>query len=208
MTELKSLDERISELTRTIFDQAKIEIEMLWSEARQKETEILDKAKMDAERIHAEILTKAKNEAKLLKEEKLAEVKLSARVEAYERREKILETTLKLVKERLANITAMPEYRPALKGLVCEAIQHLQTASVILHFDPDSRKIIQNMDIERIASDLNVQISIGDELKEGVGVTAQDESGHRLFENTLSLRMERNLDKLRSIIFRQLMGEM
>lgn len=124
---LKSMDERIADLTRTILDAAQADAEKINTEARHQESEILKRGELQAKQLYAEILDKARREAELRKEEKLAEITVKARVEAYERREQLLENVFSQVQDRVANIPDESNYAEALMGLVREAIRYLQS---------------------------------------------------------------------------------
>lgn len=204
---LKSIDERIADLTRTILDAAQADAEKINAEAMHRESEILKRGELQAKQLYAEILEKARREAELRKEEKLAEITVKARVEAYERREQLLETVFSQVQDRLVNIPSESLYAEALMGLVREAIRHLQSKNVVLKFDAKSRKLVSEEDLKKLSSELGTRIEIGENLIEGTGVVAMDEKGHRSFENTLERRLERQLVRLRSKVFEILIGE-
>ncbi len=204
---LKSIDERINELTRTILDAAQSDAEKISAEARQKESEILKRGELQAKKLYADILEKARREAELRKEEKLAEITVKARVEAYERREQLLEIVFSQVQDRLANIPDEPDYAESLMGLAREAILQLQSKNVILKFDAKSHKFINEEHLKKLGSELGVRIEIGENLREETGVVAMDEKGHRSFENTFERRLERQMERLRSKVFEILIGE-
>ena len=204
---LKSLDERITELTRSILDEAKSDVEKIQAEAQQKESEILKRGKLQAEQLRTEILEKARRDAELRKEERLAEITVKARVEAYERREQLLEATFEAVRKRLPRVPDEPGYLDALMDLMREAIQQLQSEKAILRFDAASRKLIGEEAINELGAEFGVALSIGEDLSEGIGVVAQDEKGHRIFENTLEMRLERQIERLRTTVFSILIGE-
>ena len=204
---LKSIDERIVELTRSVLDAAQADAEKINTEARHQESEILKRGELQAKQLYAEILDKARREAELRKEEKLAEITVKARVEAYERREQLLENVFSQVQDRVANIPDESNYAEALMGLVREAIRYLQSKNVVLKFDAKSRELISEEDLRKLSSELGTRIEIGENLIEGTGVVAMDEKGHRSFENTLERRLERQLERLRSKVFEILIGE-
>lgn len=204
---LKSIDERVTELTRTILDAAQADAKKINAEAKHRESEILKSGELQAKQLYAEILEKARREAELRKEEKLAEITVKARVEAYERREQLLESVFSQVQDRLVNIPDEPSYAEALMGLVQDAIRQLQSKNVVLKFDAKSRKIISEEHLKKLGSELGIQIEIGENLSEETGVVAMDKKGHRSFENTLERRLERQLERLRSKVFEILIGE-
>ena len=204
---LKSIDERIVELTRSVLDAAQADAEKIQGEAKHKEAEILKRGDLQAKQVYAEILEKARREAELRKEEKISEITVKARVEAYEHREQLLEIVFSKVQDHLPNVPNEPNYPEALMGLVQEAIGQLQSKNVVLHFDVKSRELIPEETLKKLGSELVTQIEIGENLTEGTGVVATDTKGHRTFENTLQRRLERQMERLRSEVFEILIGE-
>ena len=57
---LKSIDERIVELTRSVLDAAQADAEKIQGEAKHKEAEILKRGDLQAKQVYAEILVKAR----------------------------------------------------------------------------------------------------------------------------------------------------
>ncbi len=204
---LKSLDERILELSQTILDAAQTDVEKIHTEAQHKESEIRKRGDLQAKQLFNEILERARKEAEFRKEEKLAEITVKARVEAYERREQLLETVFKHVYNRLPNVPDEPDYPEALMGLIREAVVQLRSSNVILHLDAKSRNLFQEEQMQKLSAELGTRVEIGEDLTKETGVVATDEKGHRTFENTLERRLERQMERLRSEVFEILIGE-
>ena len=55
---LKSIDERIVEITRSVLDAAQADAEKIQGEAKHKEAEILKRGDLQAKQVYAEILEK------------------------------------------------------------------------------------------------------------------------------------------------------
>jgi len=204
---LKSIDERIEDLSRAIIEEAHADADMLRSVAKLKENVVLEAGQKQAEKIRAEILENAKLEAERLHEERLAEVAIKAKIDWLEKREELLNTVFQTVKLRCKNLLESDAYPQALQGLIIDATRQLQTKQVWLHLDSSSRKLLDEKALAEIGKNLNVEIHLGDDLKDGIGVIAQDEQGHRFFDNTLETRLNRQMESLRSEVYKILMGE-
>lgn len=204
---LKPIDERIEDFTHAIHGEAEAEAEMLKTEAKAKETEILKQGQLRVERIRAEILEKARMEGERLSEERLAEVNIKAKIEWLEKREKILELVFQTAKSEIINLVNTQEYLKALIGLVTDGIYQVQSQQVVLHVDRASKGLINKDILNDLRSNLGVEIELGDDLQNGIGVVVSDISGHRMFDNTLEARLNRNMENLRSDVYKILMEE-
>lgn len=204
---LKSLDGRIQDLTRAIIDDARAEVIQLHTEAKAKETEILTAGEKEADQIRKEILDQAQKESAAYKEKALADIQMQARMLWLERRELLFSKVFDNAKQRLSSLIQTPEYALALKGFVKEAVSNIQATTVRLHFDDFSRGLISDLDLKTIQEELKVKLLIGENIQKGIGVVAETEDGHRHYDNTLEVRLQRQQMGLRSAVYRILMGE-
>ncbi len=204
---VKTLDDRIEVLIRTIREDARREIEELRAETDKKEAEILAEGKLRAEKLRSEILEKAKLEALARKEEALAELKLEEKKMMLERREALINEVFESVKDEIPILVNKTDYAQFLPGLVKEAVLNLETDRAVLHFDTVSRGLISEPDIEIIGDEIKTQLTVGDDIYQGNGVIVTDRAGHRVYDNTLQTRLERDKELLRAKIFRILMEE-
>lgn len=204
---LKSIDERIEDLSRAIIEEAHADAEMLKSVAKLKVNVVLEAGQKQAEKIRTEILENAKLEAERLKEERLAEVAIKAKIEWLEKREELLETVFQTVRLRCKSLLESDEYPQALQGLIMDAVGQLQSNQVWLHLDSVSRSLLDEKSLDVISESLGVEMHVGDDLTDSIGVIAKDALGHRIFDNTLETRLNRQMESLRSDVYKILMGE-
>ena len=204
---LKSIDERIEDLSRAIIEEAHADAEMLKSVAKLKVNVVLEAGQKQAEKIRTEILENAKLEAERLKEERLAEVAIKAKIEWLEKREELLETVFRTVRLRCKSLLESDEYPQALQGLIMDAVGQLQSNQVWLHLDSASRSLLDEKSLDVISESLGVEMHVGDDLTDSIGVIAKDALGHRIFDNTLETRLNRQMESLRSDVYKILMGE-
>ncbi len=204
---LKSIDERMDELIRAITEEAQGEAEKLRSEASQREAEIIDAGKQEAEKIRDQILSEVKKESEALKDKKIAQAQNQEKITWLAQREQLITEVLTQVRSRFPELPNRHNYPDILMELMHDAILRLQSQQVILHFDPISRTKIDEHKLQNLALELGVEIVIGEDLKNGLGVVASDPEGHRTLENTFEVRMESQMDVLRAGIYHILMGE-
>lgn len=204
---LKSLEHRVDDLIYAIEEDSKAEIKKINEETKSKISAILEAGKKEAEQIRAKILEEAASRANALGDEKRAEIQQKAKMQWLEKREKLLSEVFEAARSQFPKLLKSDDYAHAILDLTQEAVLHIQTDKVILHFDASSHSLITENDLSKLASSMNVQIEVGSDLTSGIGVIAQDVEGHRVFDNTLEARLDRMMSSLRSPVFKILMGE-
>lgn len=204
---LKSLDERLGILTKAILEDAQSDAAKVQEEAQQKADEILRDAKRQAETIRKGILSRVVHDVEILEEEKRSEEKMKAQMLWLSRRQVLLDKVFQEVQKRIPGLVSSPDYAIHLEGLIVEALTNIQSDTVILHFDPQSQQCINDEFIGRIAEKTHLQITIGDPLDTGTGVTAETTDGRRRIDNTLENRLQRQRQQLRANVYHVMMGE-
>ncbi len=203
---VRPISERINDLLRVIQDESRSEVDKLMAGARSTEAEILDSGARQADELRSEIIGKAKSDAYTRKEEALAEAAGKARMEWLKKREELISEVFENARKRINSFVEDPRYADALPALVKEAVTQLDTENVVLHFDQRSRELLREEDLRQIATETHAKLSVGDDISEGIGVIAEFPDGHRFFNNTLELRLERQMTKRRAGVLDILMG--
>ena len=206
--EIRSLDERIDDLIRTIKDDASAEIEAIRLQTAQSEAEILKEGEHQARLVRQAIIDKAQQDALKHRDELKSAQQLKEKKALLEHREALLQAVFDEVEVQLSQVVRMPEYRKVLPEIMRESLLSLEMPDAILHFDVYTRGLITEESIHEMSKALQMQIRIGENLETGFGVIATDQSAKRQFDNTLQARLYRKKKFLRSEIYRILMGEM
>lgn len=203
---VRPINERINDLLRVIQDESRSEVDKLMAQARATEAEILASGDRQADELRNEIIEKANSAAYTRKEEALAEAAGKARMEWLKKREELISEVLEKARKSIHRIVEDPGYADALPALVREAVTQLDTENVVLHFDQRSRELLREENLRQIAAETKTKLSVGNDILEGIGVIAEFPDGHRFFNNTLELRLERQMNKHRAGVLNILMG--
>jgi len=200
-------DENIERLSRDILQQAQAEAEQLISEANIKAEQIRNRAKIDASAEQEKILGQAKRDAERIHSQALATTQLKARTMQLEAREKLLLSVFEAASSQITSVQQGSDYEATIEKLASEAIQQIGSKKVVLRADKTTKKILQESLIKKLSSQLNVEITLGDDLTDKTGVIAVTPDGHLNFDNTLETRLGKLENELRAPVYHLLMGE-
>ena len=204
---MKTTEEDIKALSRAVISDARGDAEQNLSEARAKADAIRKQAEQDAAAERDRILQKATQEAERLRSQSVASAQLKARTLELEQREKLLEQVFGTARQQLASVQKSTDYEKTAQRLLNEALVRLGAAKVVVRADATTQKLFSAAVLEKISKELNIQMKLGEPLKQGTGVVVETEDGRRQYDNTLETRLARLQDTLRSPVFHLLMGE-
>ena len=204
---LKTTEERMQALTRAVMNEAGSEAEKIKEEARQKAEGIRREAEQKAKTERETIINQARQKASSIKSQNIASARLKAQMLWIERREKLLNQVFETALQRLENTTQWSNYDQIVNRLVKEAVEALGANSARIHADKVTLQMLKDGMLEKITSELKLELEPGNILESGTGIIVETMDGHRQFDNTLETRMERLQDTLRSPIYHILMGE-
>ncbi len=202
-----TVDGNVQELTLAIVGEARAEADELRNQAQTKADGIRKRATSDADRERQAILLKATEEAERLRAQGLATARLRARSLQLEHREKLLNKVFTAVAERLPAVPERKDYDTIARGLAREALSQLHAPKVQLLADAATRRVLTSAVIDKIAKELEVDVSLGDVLPRGLGVVAQTDDQHLQFDNTLETRLARLKSALRAPVYDILVGD-
>jgi vacuolar-type H+-ATPase subunit E/Vma4 len=204
---IRSVEENIQALTRTVLNEARAEAERLSADAEAKAEAVRNQAQNQAVAERAEILARATQEAERIRSQSGASAQLQARTVALARREKLLNNVFDVVRQQLPDVAQRADYDQIARQLLREALLHLGADTVLIQADALTRTHLTDQVLAEIAADLHMQVQHGELLEQGVGLSVQTEDGHRQYDNTLEARLARLQNALRAPVLRLLMGE-
>jgi vacuolar-type H+-ATPase subunit E/Vma4 len=204
---MRSVEENVQALTRTVLNEAHAEAEQIVAEARAKAEAIRQRAQEQASAQRTEILARASQEAQLLHSQAVASAQLQARTDELERREKLLDSVFDAARRQLPGVQQRADYDQIARQLLREALMHLGADAARIQADELTRVHLTDQVLSEISTELGVQVQHGMPLKQGVGLIVQTMDGHRQYDNTLEARLSRLQNTLRAPVLRLLMGE-
>jgi len=204
---LKELAESLEKLHSRILSDAKLKAAEIIRDAEEKAKQILDGARAQAQRDADEILSKASLEAESIRRGILSSRIRANRLRVLDEKNKIVQSVLESVEQRLSDIARTDQFQPALKRFIAEAVDAVGTDDTVV------RVGFQNA--ERKSLD-----SLGQTLPKGTrfvveekpiddlgGVIASDVGGKIIFNNSFRARLERLDNRLLTTISSTIFGE-
>jgi len=203
----KTIDERMQALARAVMKDASSEAEKIKADALQKAETIRSQAQQQAEAERKQIINHARQEASSLRSQNVSSTKLKVQMLWIERREKMLNKIFETASQRMKNITKWTNYSEIVYQMVEEAVDYLGAKTARIHADEITHSMLSDGMLEQIATELQLELQLGEILSQGTGIIAETMDGHRQFDNTLEARLHRLQDSLRSPVYHILMGE-
>lgn len=160
------------------------ELEQGYDQIQQIQNKILDEMKIKAEQAIIEAR---------------AEFKRKQKIEWLNKREELLDQVFKQVEQGFQNFIFTDEYSGGLLKLITEAIEKIQSDQIVLSFDKDSDRLINDLQLDEIAKQTRRDLRRGEILANNHGVIAVSIDGRLSFDNTLEARLERKKPELRVI---------
>ena len=204
---MTSEKERMQALSRAVLAEARAEAEQLLADARTKVEATRQHAQEQAETESKQILERAREEAASIRSQYIAAAELGARTLRLERREKLLDIVFDAVQQRLSAVQQWTDYSQIVRQLSYKAVAQLGAPSARVRADEQTQAILADAMLAEIASQVGVELALGEPLQRGTGVTAETVDGHRQYDNTLEARLSRLRSALRAPVYHLLMGE-
>jgi vacuolar-type H+-ATPase subunit E/Vma4 len=204
---VRSLDENVQALTRTVLNEAHAEAEQILAEAEAKAQAVRKRAQEQASAERTEILARASQEAERLRSQAVASAQLQARTAELERREKLLNSVFEAAQQQLSDMPQRADYDQIARELLRQALMSLGADTARIRADERTRTVLTDQVLTGISEELGVQVTHGTPLEHGVGLIVQTADGHREYDNTLEARLGRLQNTLRVPVLRLLKGE-
>jgi V/A-type H+-transporting ATPase subunit E len=204
---VRSVDENVQALTRTVLNEAHAEAEKILAETQAKAQAVQEHAQEQASAERTEMLARASQEAERLHSQAVSSAQLQARTAELERREKLLDSVFDAARQQLSDIPQRADYDQIARELLRQALVNLGADTARIRADERARTVLTDQVLAEISEELGVQVTHGAPLEHGVGLIVQTADGHREYDNTLEARLERMQNTLRVPVMRLLKGE-
>jgi len=199
--------ESLEKLHNRILSDARLKAAGIVEQAEEKSKQILDESRAQAQRDASEILSRASLEAENIRRSILSSRIRANRLRILEEKNKIVQSVLKSVEQRLSDIAGTDQFESTLKRLVLEAVQAVGTDNALVRvgFRNAEKKGLQSLgqSLPKGTKLLADETAI-DELG---GVIASDPEGKMSFNNSFKARIERLDNQLRTTISSTIFGE-
>ena len=190
-----------------ILSDARLKAAGIAGEAEAKSKQILDEAQAQAQRDANDILSRATLEAESIRRTILSSRIRTNRLRILDEKNKIVQSVLKSVEQRLSDISGSNQFESTLKRFVAEAVEAVGTdnAVVKIGFRNADRKSLQSLGQSlpkgtKLLADETPIDDLG-------GVVASDPGGKMIFNNSFKARLERLDNQLLTIISSTIFGE-
>ncbi len=199
--------ESLEKLHNRILSDARLKAAGIVEQAEEKSKQILDESRAQAQRDASEILSRASLEAENIRRSILSSRIRANRLRILEEKNKIVQSVLKSVEQRLSDIAGTDQFESTLKRLVLEAVQAVGTDNALVRvgFRNAEKKGLQSLgqSLPKGTKLLADETAI-DELG---GVIASDPEGKMSFNNSFKARIERLDNQLLTTISSTIFGE-
>jgi len=200
------MSESLEKLHNRILSDARLKAAGIVEQAEEKSKQILEEAKAQAQRDANDILSRASLEAESIRRSILSSRIRTNRLRILDDKNKIVQSVLKSVEQRLSDIASTDQFEPTLKRLVLEAVEAVGTDNALVRvgFRNAQKKNLQSLGqslpkgTKLLADDTPI-----DDLG---GVVASDPEGKTIFNNSFKARIERLDNQLLATIASTIFG--
>ena len=194
-------------LTQAVMSEARAEADQVLSDARAKADAIRQRAQEQATAEREQILERASQEADRIRRQAIAMAQIQARMLELEQREKLLDKVFEAARQQLPTVQQWSDYDQIAYQLLHEALIRLEAGAALVRADETTQQLLTGSLLDRISKEQEIKLQVGKPLEQGTGVVVETEDGRRRYDNTLTVRLSRMQDALRSSVYRLLMGE-
>ena len=197
----------MEKLHNRILSDARLKAAGIVEEAEEKSKQILDESRAQAQRDANDILSRAGLEAESIRRSILSSRIRANRLRILEEKNKIVQSVLKSVEQRLSDIASTDQFDSTLKRLVLEAVEAVGTDNAVVKvgFRNAEKKGLQSLGQSlpkgtKFLADETVIDELG-------GVIVSDPEGKMSFNNSFKARIERLDNQLLTTISSTIFGE-
>jgi len=201
------MSESFEKLQNRILSDARLTADSILREAEEKTSKIVEEARVRARREADELLARAKVDAEALRRRVLSTKVRANRLRLLEEKNKIVQSVISSVEEKLTSIGKSGDFQDSLKMMVTEATAAIGSDQPVVRvgFSGISKK-----DLDSIGSALpkGAKLLVEDSpIDQLGGVIASDPEGRIVFNNSFRARLDRMETRLLSIVSSTIFGE-
>jgi len=199
--------ESLEKLSNRILSDAKLKAADITREAEEKARLVVLESRAQAQKDADEILSKANLEAESIRRGILSSRIRANRLRILDEKNKIVQSVLKSVEQRLSDIASTDQFQPALKRFVAEAVDAVGTDDTVVRvgFQNAERKSLDSLG--RTLSTGTRFVVEDKPIDDLGGVIAGDVAGKMIFNNSFRARIERLDNQLLTTISSTIFGE-
>ena len=202
-----SLLQQVETLSAYIRNISSNDVSALQRQTKEEIEKALDQGDDQIQRIRYDILETMKAKAEQAEVEAKAEFIRKKKLDWLQKREELLDKVFQELKTKFKDFVHTKAYADGLVKLVTEAVEKIQSDSIILRFDQQSDQLITSEKLEEIANQKGLNLIRGEILEGCHGVFAESEDGRFSFDNTLEGRLDWKRQELRVLASRLLFEE-
>ena len=199
--------ESLERLHNRILSDAKLKAADVIREAEEKARQSVEESRVQAQKDADEILSKANLEAESIRRGILSSRIRANRLRVLDEKNKIVQSVLKSVEQRLSDIASTDQFQPALKRFVAEAVDAVGADDIVVRvgFQNAERKSLDSLG--RTLPTRTRFVVEDKSIDDLGGVVAGDVGGKMIFNNSFRARIERLDNQLLTTISSTIFGE-
>ncbi len=199
--------ESLEKLHNRILSDAKLKAADVIREAEEKARQSVEESRVQAQKDADEILSKANLEAESIRRGILSSRIRANRLRVLDEKNKIVQSVLKSVEQRLSDIASTDQFQPALKRFVAEAVDAVGADDIVVRvgFQNAERKSLDSLG--RTLPTRTRFVVEDKSIDDLGGVVAGDVGGKMIFNNSFRARIERLDNQLLTTISSTIFGE-
>jgi vacuolar-type H+-ATPase subunit E/Vma4 len=199
--------EGMQPLSNAVMNRALAEAEQILAEASRRAERLLAEPHERARVARISILGPAEQEARQIRRRATAEAELEAQSITLKHREELLDAVFTAAREASAQVRKREEYTAIVRRLTLEALRGMNMKEGRILADPEAQALLASGLLDEISHSIAVDLQLGPVLKHRTGVVLETLDGHRLYDNSLEARLERQREALRAPVYRMLTGD-
>jgi vacuolar-type H+-ATPase subunit E/Vma4 len=199
--------EGMQPLSNAVMNRAAAEAEQILAEASRKADRLLAEPHERARVARISILGPAEQEAKQIRQRATAEAQLEAQNLTLKHREELLDAVFTAARKGVVKVRNREEYAATVRRLTLEALRGMNVKEGRILADAEAEAALEGGLLDEISHSTGVDLQLGPVLEHRTGVVLETLDGHRLYDNSLEARLERQRDALRAPVYRILIGE-